>query len=55
MKIAEFCEEQVDAAVNGLIKMIEPVMIVGVALVIGFIIVALYLPIFKMSGALAGG
>ncbi len=55
MKIAEFCEEQVDAAVNGIIKMIEPVMIVGVALVIGFIIIALYLPIFKMSGALAAG
>ncbi|MDE0152086.1 MAG: type II secretion system F family protein [Bdellovibrionales bacterium] len=55
MKIAEFCEEQVDAAVDGIIKMIEPVMIVGVALVIGFIIIALYLPIFKMSGALAGG
>lgn len=55
MKIAEFCDEQVEAAVNGVIKLIEPVMIVGVALVIGFIIVALYLPIFKMSGALAGG
>ena len=55
MKIAEFCDEQVEAAVNGVIKLIEPVMIVGVSLVIGFIIVALYLPIFKMSGALAGG
>lgn len=55
MKIAEFCEEQVEAAVDGIIKMIEPVMIVGVALVIGFIIIALYLPIFKMSGALASG
>ena len=55
MKISEFCEEQVDAAVDGILKMIEPVMIVGVALVIGFIIIALYLPIFKMSGALAGG
>lgn len=55
MKIAEFCEEQVDAAVNGIIKMIEPVMIVSVAIVIGFIIIALYLPIFKMSGALAAG
>ena len=55
LKIAEFCEEQVEAAVNGVIKLIEPVMIVGVALIIGFIIVALYLPIFKMSGALASG
>jgi len=55
MKIAEFCEDQVDAAVNGIIKLIESVMIVGVALVIGFIIIALYLPIFKMSGALASG
>ena len=55
MKIAEFCDEQVDAAVNGIIKLIEPVMIVGVALIIGFIIIALYLPIFKMSGALASG
>ena len=55
LKIAEFYEEQVDAAVEGLLKMIEPVLIVGVALVIGFILIALYLPIFDMSGAIAGG
>ena len=55
LKIAEFCEEQVDAAVDGIIKLIEPVMIVSVACVIGFILIALYMPIFKMSGALASG
>ena len=55
MKIAEFCEEQVDAAIEGIMKLIEPVMIVSVAVIIGFILVALYLPIFEMSGTLAGG
>ena len=55
MKVAEFCEEQVDAAVEGIMKLIEPVMIVSVALIIGFILIALYLPIFEMSGNLSGG
>ena len=55
MKIAEFCEEQVDASIEGIMKLIEPVMIVSVAIIIGFILVSLYLPIFEMSGTLSGG
>ena len=53
-KIADFYEEQVDAAVEGLVKLIEPALIVGVALMIGFVLIALYLPIFQISGTLAG-
>ena len=54
-KIADFYEEQVEVAVEGLLKLIEPAMILGVALVIGFILIALYLPIFEISGTMAGG
>ena len=53
-KIADFYEEQVEVAVDGLIKVIEPLLIVCVAGAIGFILIALYLPIFQISGTLAG-
>lgn len=53
-KVADFYEEQVEAAVEGVIKLIEPVLIVGVGGAIAFVLIALYLPIFKMSGTLAG-
>ena len=53
-KIADFYEEQVANAVDGLIKVIEPLLILIVAAAIGFILVALYLPIFQISGTLAG-
>ena len=54
-KIAEFYEEQVEATVEGLLKLIEPVLIVGIALVIGFIVIALYLPVFEMGNVLSQG
>jgi type IV pilus assembly protein PilC len=48
-KIADFYEEQVDAAVTGLTSMIEPLVISFLGLVIGGIVIALFLPIFKIS------
>ncbi len=48
-KIADFFEEEVDMTVDALSQMIEPVMIVFLGGVIGGIIVALYLPIFKLG------
>lgn len=48
-KVAEFYEEQVDAAVSGLTSMIEPLVIAFLGIVIGGIVIALFLPIFKIT------
>ncbi len=53
-KIADFYDEEVDTAVDGLTSMIEPFMIVFLGGTIGSIIIAMYLPIFKMAGAVGG-
>lgn len=48
-KIADFYEDQVDTAVSGLTSIIEPVVIAFLGIVIGGIVMALFLPIFKIS------
>lgn len=48
-KIADFYDEQVDAAVSGLVAMIEPLVIAFLGIVIGGIVIALFLPIFKIT------
>jgi type IV pilus assembly protein PilC len=50
-KIADFYDEEVDAAVSGLLSLLEPVMIVFLGVVVGGMIVAMYLPIFDMMNA----
>lgn len=50
-KIADFYDEEVDAAVAGLLALMEPVMIVFLGGVVGGMIVAMYLPIFEMVNA----
>jgi type IV pilus assembly protein PilC len=50
-KIADFYDEEVDAAVSALLSALEPVMIVVLGVVVGGMIVAMYLPIFDMIGA----
>jgi type IV pilus assembly protein PilC len=52
-KIASFYEDQVDNAVSGLTSIIEPVVIAFLGIVIGGIVVALFLPIFKISELIA--
>ena len=47
-KIADFYEDQVDAAVAGLTSLIEPLLIVFLGLVVGFIAISMFLPMFKM-------
>jgi type IV pilus assembly protein PilC len=47
-KIADFYEEEVDTAVAGLMKLIEPVMIVILGVVIGTIVTAMYLPMYSI-------
>jgi type IV pilus assembly protein PilC len=50
-KIADFYDEEVDAAVSGLLAMMEPLMIVFLGVVVGGMVVAMYLPIFDMINA----
>jgi type IV pilus assembly protein PilC len=50
-KIADFYDEEVDAAVEVLLKAMEPIMIVVLGVVVGGMIVAMYLPIFDMINA----
>ena len=53
-KIADFYEEEVDAAVSGLTSLIEPVMMGFLGVVVGGLIIAMYLPIFKLAGTIGG-
>jgi type IV pilus assembly protein PilC len=50
-KIADFYDEEVDAAVGNLLSLLEPVMIVFLGVVVGGMVVAMYLPIFDMINA----
>ncbi len=48
-KIADFYDEEVDTAVDALTALLEPALMVFLGVVVGFIVVAMYLPIFKMG------
>ena len=48
-KIADFYDEQVDTAVGGLTSMIEPLIIAFLGIVIGGIVIAMFMPIFKLT------
>jgi type IV pilus assembly protein PilC len=47
-KIADFYEDEVDASIQTLTSIIEPLMMIGVGLMVGVIIISMYLPMFKM-------
>jgi len=49
-KIADFYEDEVDASVAALTSLIEPVMMAFLGIVVGGLIIAMYLPIFKLAG-----
>jgi type IV pilus assembly protein PilC len=51
-KIADFYEDEVDAAVDALTSLIEPFMMVFLGGTVGTMLAAMYLPIFKMAGAI---
>jgi len=53
-KIAVFYDEEVDQAVENLTSLIEPFMLVFLGVTIGGLVIAMYLPIFKMAGAIGG-
>ena len=51
-KIADFYEDQVDAAVKSLTSILEPIMIIVVGGIVGFIVISMYLPLFKVYDAI---
>ncbi|HEX8174358.1 MAG TPA: type II secretion system F family protein [Pyrinomonadaceae bacterium] len=53
-KIADFYEQEVDAAIANLLTLIEPIMIGFLGVTIGSIVIAMYLPLFTLIGKLAG-
>ncbi|HKZ46887.1 MAG TPA: type II secretion system F family protein, partial [Thermodesulfobacteriota bacterium] len=53
-KIADFYEEEVDQAVDTLMSLIEPVFMAFLGVTVGGLIIALYLPIFSLAGAVGG-
>jgi type IV pilus assembly protein PilC len=48
-KVAEYYEEQVDSLVDNLAKQIEPLIMAVLGVVVGGLIIAMYLPIFKLG------
>jgi type IV pilus assembly protein PilC len=50
-KIADFYDDEVDAAVSALLSLLEPIMIVVLGVIVGGMVVAMYLPIFDMVNA----
>jgi type IV pilus assembly protein PilC len=47
-KIADFYEDEVDASISALTSIIEPIMMIGVGAMVGVIVIAMYMPMFKM-------
>ena len=47
-KVADFYEDEVAAAVKALTSILEPIMIVFVGAIVGFIVIAMYMPMFKV-------
>jgi len=54
LKIADTSDEEVDNAVTAMTSLLEPVMIVFLAVVVGSIVIAMFLPLIHLSGGLAG-
>jgi len=53
-KIADFYEDEVDAATKDMLTLLEPVMILFLGVAVGGIVISLYMPLFSMIGKLAG-
>ena len=51
-KIADFYDDEVDSAVSALTSLLEPMMMVFLGVVVGFIVIAMYLPIFKLASVI---
>ena len=51
-KIAEFYEEQVEASVKALTSILEPVMIIVIGGIVGFIVISMYMPLFTVYNSI---
>ncbi len=54
-KVADYYEEEVETLTDGMLKMIEPLMIIFLGLVVLFIVAALFMPLISIIGGLTGG
>lgn len=54
-KLADFYDDEVDSAVDSLTAVIEPIMIVIMGLIVGGMLIAMYLPMFKLISVVSGG
>jgi type IV pilus assembly protein PilC len=50
LRAADFYEKQVDTTISTLMTLLEPIIIAGVGLLVGGIMLAMFLPVFKMGG-----
>ncbi|HOX09004.1 MAG TPA: type II secretion system F family protein [Candidatus Omnitrophota bacterium] len=55
LKVADVYDEEVDVTVTGLMSVLEPFLIIGLGLIVGFIVIAMFLPLFQLVTALGGG
>lgn len=53
-KVADFYEDEVDQAVENMTSMMEPIIIIGLGIVLGSVVIALYMPIFTMGAGIGG-
>jgi len=53
-KIADFYDDEVDSAVEALTSLLEPMLMVFLGVVIGGLVIAMYLPVFKLAGVVGG-
>ncbi|MGH9325092.1 MAG: type II secretion system F family protein [Terriglobia bacterium] len=54
-KVADFFEDEVDAAVGDLLTLMEPLIILFLGVVVGGVVISMYMPLFSLIGKLAGG
>jgi type IV pilus assembly protein PilC len=55
VKVSDYYEEEVDTVMANLLSLLEPVMMVFLGVVVGAIVIAMYLPMFKLIQVLSGG
>jgi len=54
-KIADFYDDEVDAAVGTMMSMLEPLIMAFLAVLLGGLVISMYLPVFTMAGSIGGG
>lgn len=55
MKVADNYDDEVETLVSGLVSLLEPVMVISLGLIVGFIVIALFLPMVSLVNSLSGG